>query len=136
MNYLTIIIKGNPVPKQRARKGSHGNWYNPSSKDMDICRRQMREQLPVGFKVIPKTVPTRVDITFFFSPAKADKIKDIESDSMPFLKKRGDRDNCDKWILDSGNKLIWEDDAQIYAGEILKFYSNNPRTEINVSWEK
>jgi Holliday junction resolvase RusA-like endonuclease len=135
MNSLTITITGNPVPKQRARKGAHGNWYNPSAADMAQCRRQMAEQLPDGFKMIPKNVPTRVDNTFFFAPAKTEKIKNIESDMAPFLKKK-DRDNLDKFFLDSGSKLIWYDDAQVYAGEILKYYSNNPRTEITVSWEE
>lgn len=61
-------------------------------------------------------------------------VEQIKNENVPYLKKRGDRDNCDKFSLDSGNKLLWYDDAQVYDGRLTKYYAMNPRTEIEVIW--
>jgi Holliday junction resolvase RusA-like endonuclease len=100
----------------------------------------IRQQLPSGFKMIEKGIPVTVNIQWFFMPAQSELkrkgfIESIQNDNIPFLKKRGDRDNCDKFALDSGNKLLWYDDSQIYDGRLSKYYSLNPRTEVEILWE-
>lgn len=94
-------------------------------------------QLPLNFKMIEKNVAVIVNITWFFEPALSQKTKIfldlIKNDDYPYLK-RIDRDNMDKIVLDSGNKLLWYDDAQVYDGRITKYYSLRPRTQIEVKW--
>jgi len=46
---------------------------------------------------------------------------------------RPDIDNVLKAFLDSGNKVIWYDDSQIYRLDVSKYYSAKPRLEISVS---
>jgi Holliday junction resolvase RusA-like endonuclease len=134
LHSLSITLPGKPVPKQRARKGAGGHWYNPSEDAMIRAQGYMRDQLPEGFKLIPKNIPVRVNVSWFFAPAKSEKVPNIESEQVPYLKKI-DRDNLDKLVLDSGNKIIWADDSHCYAGDLVKFYPNNPRTEIFIVWE-
>ena len=43
-----------------------------------------------------------------------------------------DLDNYTKSILDALNGLIWDDDAKIVHMELDKFYSEQPRIEIEV----
>lgn len=135
-NHLSIIVSGKPKGKQRARKGG-GHWYNPQKSDMAIIKRIIEQQLPEDFIRIPKGVPVIVNWTIFFEPAKSQKTKKfldlIKDDMYPYIKKP-DRDNADKLILDCMSKIVFYDDNQAYGGEIYKYYSTNPRTEIEVKW--
>ena len=90
--------------------------------------------------MISKGVPVCVNIQWYFMPAKAEQknkafLESINQENVPYLKKRGDRDNLDKLMLDSGNQLLWYDDAQVYDGRLTKYYSLNPRTEVEVIWD-
>ena len=137
MNVLQFTVPGKPRAKKRARK-INGNWFNPSRRDMDNIIKIIKTQLPENFIMIPKGIPIVVNIEWFFEPTKSEKTKKfidlIKNDDYPYVKKI-DRDNMDKLILDSCNKLLWYDDAQIYDGRITKYYSINPRTEIEVVWQ-
>ena len=45
---------------------------------------------------------------------------------------KGDADNYAKGILDSLNGLFWHDDGQIVDLHIGKYYSDNPRIEMEI----
>ena len=136
-NFLNITLPGQPTAKQRSRKGWQGHWYNPNADDMMKTKRVISEQLPDGFRTIDSKIPVIVNVTFFFKPSKGEStkkfIKEVEHDLVPHLKKP-DRDNSDKYILDCLSKIVLHDDNQIYGGTIFKYYSNNPRTEIEIRW--
>ena len=136
MNVLRFIIPGKPKAKKRARK-VNGNWFNPSRPDMDNIAKIIKTQLSKNFVMIPKGVPVTVNIEWFFEPTKSEKTKKfidlIKNDDYPYLKQI-DRDNMDKLILDSCNKFLWYDDAQVYHGTITKYYSMESRTEMEVIW--
>lgn len=136
-NSLKIIIAGQPQAKQRSRKGVHNNWYNPQADEMESVKKQIKRQLPEEFIMIGKKIPVIVNSYFFFYPAKtyATKkfLKEIEDDDIPHVKKK-DRDNLDKFFLDCMSGIMFYDDCQVYGGEIFKYWSSNPRTEIEVMW--
>lgn len=46
--------------------------------------------------------------------------------------KRIDIDNILKFLMDTYNKILWEDDCLIYDIHIKKVYSDNPRTCITL----
>ena len=43
-----------------------------------------------------------------------------------------DIDNLLKFIMDSGNKILWVDDSQIWKVEMEKVYSEIPSTTIEI----
>lgn len=45
---------------------------------------------------------------------------------------KGDIDNLLKKSFDAMNKLVFDDDAQIYEITAKKVYSDQPRSEINI----
>ncbi len=47
-----------------------------------------------------------------------------------------DLDNLEKFILDCGNGILWEDDCRITSLSSIKRYSENPRTEIFISGKR
>lgn len=133
-NSITIIIPGEPQSKERARKGKQGHWYNPQSDIMGIAARIIKQNLPAGFP-IGKYIPVKCDISAFFKPPKDKKNGLFVNDDVPCLN-QNDVDNIFKFYSDTMNKLVYNDDNQIYSGTIEKYYSLNPRTEITISWGK
>lgn len=131
-NIIDITIQGKPTAKQRSRKGGN-HWYNPQRDIMDRTAYIISQQLPEGFSVLPATVPVQVDMLFFFSPAKSQKIIGIENENVPYLKK-SDKDNLEKYVLDCMEGIIFKNDSQVFAGTTAKYYSKQPRTEISISW--
>ena len=119
-------------------RGKH--WYNPQSDFMQILKTNIKQQLPEHWKLIDKTIPVIVNITFFFKPSdteikKKNFVDLISNDCYPYIKKK-DRDNLDKLILDCMSKIVFYDDAQVFGGALWKYYSMNPRTEIEVEWNE
>jgi len=47
--------------------------------------------------------------------------------------KKPDFDNLAKFVGDSLNGIFWQDDKQIVSARVMKFYSDRPRWEIEVS---
>lgn len=136
MNILYLTLPGQPIAEARTRRGAHGQWYNPQQKQMDAAKRIIKEQLPEGFIMIPKGVPVTVNCVWFFAPSETEKkrkgfIERIAGEDFPYLKKC-DRDNADKFVLDRMSKMIFFDDAQVFKGTLEKYYSINPRTEIEI----
>jgi Holliday junction resolvase RusA-like endonuclease len=104
---------------------------------MDRIKKEIKQQLPKGFKYIEKEIPVTVNCIFFCQPAKYERTKKflekIQHEDIPYLKKP-DRDNADKFALDIMSKIVFYDDNQVYDGRLTKYYSINPRTEIEVIW--
>lgn len=136
MNILYITLQGQPIAEARARRGTHGQFYNSQQKQMDLAKKKIKEQLPEDFTVIPKGIPVTMNCTWFFEPSETEKkrkgfIERIANDNFPYLK-RPDVDNLKKFPMDRMNKIVFADDCQIYNESNQKFYSMNPRTEIEI----
>ncbi len=138
-NQINLVIPGTPKAKQRSRRGAFGNWYNPQEKEMNALKFIIRDQLPVDFVILEKNIPVVANINFFFEPVRNEETKNfldlIINDNYPYIKKP-DIDNCIKYVMDVLSKIVFYDDNQIYSGVFNKYYSLNPRTEIEILWQK
>jgi Holliday junction resolvase RusA-like endonuclease len=142
LNILKIIIPGQPKGKTAARafynkKKEKLQFYNPSSVKMDIIKRIVKEQLPEDFVMPLAGVPVWCSCLCFFEPNKTEQknkkfMKSIENEDIPYIRKP-DRDNITK-LMDSLSKILYYDDNQIYDGPIGKYYSTNPRIEIELKY--
>ena len=138
---VKFIIPGQPIPKQRARRGPSGSWYNPQMAIMqDVSKKIKTELLPSGYSPIPFGTPVTLDLYFFFEPTKTElKQKNfldlIKNDDYPYIRHKGDVDNIFKFYSDSMNRIVFDDDTQIYSSNIRKYYSLKPRTEVQVIYE-
>lgn len=85
------------------------------------------------FKENPITGPVFLQLTFFMPiPDSWSKKKKIEMDGKRHISKP-DRDNLEKAVSDSFNKIVWKDDGQVCDGLVRKFYSTEPRIEIEIT---
>ena len=158
---IKLVIPGEPKHQQRhrsvmrLRKGCRGvevklqsgekvklyrkkdffiQMYDPSVQDKMDIRRMLQHLAPD----VPLDEPLEVIIFAYYSRTKihygtgrnAHKLKD----SAPYWKFTApDRDNCDKIILDALNGIFWKDDSRVCAGQVIKQYSETPRTEIYIN---
>jgi Holliday junction resolvase RusA-like endonuclease len=136
---ITLILPGKPQGKQSPRKDISGKIYNPQFELMEITKRIIKYNIPKSKNFpLSKNVPITLSVNFFFPPTKKEKTKKfvelIKNDNYPYIKKP-DLDNLLKLIKDCMSKIIYNDDNQVFHyREMFKYYSLNPRTEIEISW--
>ena len=113
-------------------KNSDGTWKPHPIAAFKATVRMVAEKI---YKGPPMQGPLRVDLLFVFPREKS---KFWSTKPMPrywhFVKP--DRDNCDKSFLDSLTGLVWVDDNQVCAGEILKVRASGyeqPHVEIRIT---
>lgn len=93
---IKIIVLTKISPKARPRVGKYGNWYSPSSKDEEnLGMLILREMRLHNIKKQEGRLSVKLIIGYK-------------------NKKRGDMDNIEKYILDSCNGVLWDDDRNIY----------------------
>lgn len=116
---LKLVIPGRPVIQQRPRLGKYKNFYDPSSAERKILSAQMLAERQRNGLFAPFTGDLSVKVSFFYFANGRKKI---------------DLDNMCKACLDSGNKILWEDDSNIYHLELFKHGCDeaNQRTEIEI----
>jgi Holliday junction resolvase RusA-like endonuclease len=130
-NAISISIPGPPVPKARARIGK-GHAYTPertATAEIDIGYAMQQARTAAGQDILQG--PLAVNIVFIFKPPISwPKKRKIAALGTPHTQKP-DLDNLVK-ILDSGNAVLWNDDAQIWRISATKEWGVEARTEIVV----
>lgn len=121
--------KAQPRPKAFARKFGNGaimaRVYTPGTAE------EWKSQIAVAARdfvpMPPLQGPLRVDIEFRFSRPKAHFLTRGLRDNAPtYHFSRPDRDNLEKAVLDALTTIgMWDDDAQVCCGEIVKRYCND-----------
>ncbi len=128
---LSFEYSGEFKAKERPRKGPAGNFYTPretlqTEKDIGIMALQARAHAGI---VKPHDGPVSLVITYSQPVPKTSKDKEI-------LYKRNvskpDIDNILKTILDACNKILYEDDCQVFSVQMTKTYhgADQPRVTI------
>lgn len=133
---IVIRVDGHPKPQPRAKafvRGGHAAVYNPNT------NAGWRECVGIAAKlqrpVTPLTGPIRVDIVFIFPRAKnhlsSGKAGGLARNAPVFFHTvgrgvyGGDRDNCEKTILDVLTQCgFWTDDGLVCCGQIVKRWAN------------
>lgn len=124
-----VVIMGVPDSEIRHRLGK-GHHYNPNRKAQDKMLGLAIAKKPAA----PLTSALRVNIVAVFPYlkkhyTKAGKLKD----NVPVYKAtKPDKDNIDKFVFDALNGVFWGDDGLIVAGDTVKIFGEQPRTEIMI----
>lgn len=149
---MKIVIPGNPIPKARHRTrvvGKRAFMYDPQEKQKILTRIVLTQNLKEAFhsenKEIVKNASNLASADYFFIsvcfhveiPKSATKAKRNRM-AWGLLKpaSKPDFDNYAKYICDCANNVLFRDDCMITRGNVIKEYSTNPRTEIEIMAKK
>ena len=111
---LTFTVEGDPVGKQRARKGRGGHWYTPTKTHNYEQRVRLEFFKAAGFKRLsPPAVMVTVRCVFRNG-------------------RHPDPDNVQKLVLDALQTLAYKNDRNIASANTIEFDGTRPRIEVNV----
>lgn len=135
---MIIEIMGEPVAKGRPRfriAGKFVSTYTPAKTQKE--EKRVTEEIKKQYSEEPMKGPLGVWITFYFAiPKSYTKKQREELQRNDFLHtKKPDCDNLAKLYLDAMNGLVYEDDSQIQALHLRKFYEHNGEGSVHIQIE-
>lgn len=126
-------IHGAPIPQKQTRFTCVGGFpraYDPSCKDKERIQWQIKPFAPPE----PLTGPIELSIAFFLpipkSASSKNRLAMINRVILPCVKP--DEDNLAYIVTNALKKLVYEDDKQVCAKHVYKFYGVDPKTVIRV----
>ena len=133
---MKLVFEIEPVEQARPRATRMGRGirlYDP--KKVSVYKKQLGMMCRFQYKQAPLAGPLKVEMNFFrhvqSSVSKKERKLRLSGSHRPVVKP--DTDNYIKSTLDGLSGLLWEDDNQIVDLIAHKYYSDNPRVEIEVT---
>ena len=135
---MKFIVYGQPTAKARPRFAKSGNFVttytDKKTSDYEALVRQSLFEQSGVVVMFNEQAQLEATIWAYYRIPRATTKKKIEQmingQIRPLVKP--DLDNIAKIILDSLNKILFEDDKQIIKLTIEKWYSNDPLVEIEI----
>jgi len=128
---VKLVIPGEPCAKQRPRLGKR-HTYTP---DKTVNYETLVKQLYItqGHERLEGALKMTVNAFFSIpkSASKKNREKMLRGEIRPT--KRPDWDNVGKIISDALNEMAYKDDCQIVDATVRKWYSDNPRVEVEIT---
>jgi Holliday junction resolvase RusA-like endonuclease len=127
---IKLIIPGEPVSKARPRV-MKGFTYTPAK---TVNYETLIKELFIISKQCPLEGPLKAKVSCFFKIPKTGtkaKLQAMRDNSIRPTKKP-DTDNLGKICLDALNELAYKDDSQVVELLVSKWYSENPRVEVEI----
>ena len=133
---LTLNIEPKPQSRPRfARRGSFTTTYE--DKGMKAWRNHC--QLLIANQYMGQPIlegALRAKLRFYIKPpqyiSKIKKNQQALLDEIIPVGKKPDIDNYEKALYDSMSGIVFQDDGQIALHDVGKFYSLNPRIEVEI----
>ena len=133
---MQITIEGKPEPQLRPRATRIGNsirLYDPKTTTdyKNLVKWTAKQQ----WKQKPLECPLVVELDIYRQIPKSTskKRRKLKNERVIRPVVKPDIDNYSKGILDSLNGIVYKDDSQVVSLIANKYYSDNPRVEINIS---
>mgnify|MGYP000280360292 FL=1 len=135
---MKLILNIEPKPQSRPRFARRGNFTTTyEDKDMKSWRNQCQLLISnqyMGQPALEGALKARV--RFYIKPPQyISKIKRNQQalvDEIIPVGKKPDIDNYEKALYDSMSGIVFQDDGQIALHDVGKFYSLNPRIEVEI----
>lgn len=134
---ISFVIKTKPVGKARPRFTRFGHPYTPkTTADFEALVRATARKTIGCRSPYGRDVGISLTLKFFFAvPQSWSKKKQVQMIGRPKLTKC-DLDNLEKSVTDGFNKVIYEDDANVWELIGSKRWDSENRIEITVKAEK
>lgn len=135
---MKLVLNIEPKPQSRPRFARRGNFTTTyEDKDMKAWRNQCRLLIANLYMAQPILEGAlRAKMRFYIKPpqyiAKVKKNQQALLDEIIPVGKKPDIDNYEKALYDSMSGIVFQDDGQIALHDVGKFYSLNPRIEVEI----
>lgn len=139
MNEIKFVVPGVPIGKVRHRSmvlpnGMIHNYNSKKNTDYeDLVRWEYKRQCSHIYFIGELEVVINAYYNIPKSLSKSKKLAAMNGEIRPQTKP--DVDNVSKIVLDSLNKVAFDDDKNIVDLHIHKYYSNEPRVEVTIFGE-
>ncbi|MDL2280831.1 RusA family crossover junction endodeoxyribonuclease [Selenomonadales bacterium OttesenSCG-928-I06] len=132
---IKFTVYGEPLAQGRPRFARHGAFVRTYEQEKFTNHKTLVRYAAIEVK--PESLllsPVKCIIRLYKSPPKSFSKKKLELALSEKLRPttKPDIDNCIKLIYDALNGVIWKDDTQVVESICSKYYSDNPRTEIEI----
>lgn len=133
---VKIIIYGEPVPQGRPRFVRRGKFVTTYDPPKSVAYKKLvKLQAKAQYKDNPLIGALCVDLLVYRSMpkggSKALRTRRLSGEDRPITKP--DVDNYYKAVTDALTGIVYEDDNQIVHMTGDKFYTDNPRVELNIT---
>ena len=137
---IKFNISGEPINYVRERVVK-GHAYNPKKKQMLKIRNKLKDLLSADDKLYLEKVINSdsvyyVSLTMKFYLKIPKNSSNIQAAKMlnNIIRpaKTPDIDNLEKFIIDALHEVVYDDDKKLVEAHGYKYYSNKPRTELEV----
>jgi len=135
---MKFTVPGIPVGKGRPKFSTvngHAVAYTPAKTvNYETLVKLAYQQQCGGCKPFDKDLPLTATITAYFPiPKSVSKRKrEIMQGGLVPHTKKPDADNIAKAVLDALNGIAFYDDSQVASLRVAKYYSEEPRVEIEL----
>ena len=135
---MKLVLNIEPKPQSRPRFARRGNFTTTyEDKSMKAWRNQCRLLIATRYMGQPILEGAlRAKVRFYIKPpqyiSKPKKNQQALIDEIIPVGKKPDVDNYEKALYDSMSGIVFQDDGQIALHDVGKFYSLNPRIEVEV----
>lgn len=136
MTNRKFVIYGEPVSKGRPRFSNRGGFvraYTPQKTVAyeNLVKLSYQQQIGnAGF--LQGGIKAEIKAFFSIPKSTSKKLKTSMATERINVLKKPDCDNIAKIILDSLNKIAYDDDKQIADLKVEKYYSEIPRVEVEL----
>ena len=129
---IEFEVPGEPKSKLRHRTTKTGTNYTP--KETLEYENWVKQCYCIKHKQNILQGEVRAEIRAYFSIPKSTSIKKRQGMISGTIRptKKPDTDNIAKVILDSLNKIAFDDDKQVVEMIVSKWYSEEPRVEVKL----
>ena len=135
MAKIEFIIPGEPKSKLRHRTTKQGFTYNPKQ---NIEYENWIKQcywVKHGQTMLEGEIKANIKAYFGIPKSTSKKRKKLMMNEKIKPTKKPDTDNLAKIVLDSLNDIAYLDDKQVVDLRVQKFYSEEPRVEVELEVE-
>ena len=134
---MRIVVQGEPVGKGRPKfstRGGYARAYTPKKTEDYETEIRVAYYTQGNGEFYQKGECLDVRIKAYFQIPKSAKKADRELMRQGKIRpsKKPDVDNVMKICCDALNGVAFYDDSQVVTGGITKWYSDNPRVEIEI----
>jgi len=128
---IKLVIPGEPVAKGRPRVTKWGTYTPEKTKNYETLVKELFF-IEHGQTLLEGQLAINIKAYFSIPKSTSKKNKNLMIDGKIRPTKKPDADNILKIIGDALNDIAYKDDKQIVSANIEKYYSDEPRVQIEI----